>query len=98
MDYRSLSSTLVTRPRRGSVLLEISDFLLHAWPPLAAGRNIVLLHPFSLHFLFVSELPPLAEFTKVYSISYPYLIRCLKHLLLVIYDTEEFPSCQFNLM
>lgn len=64
-------------PSRGSVLLEISDFLSHALPPLAAGINIVHLHPFSLHFLFVSELPPLAEFTKVVlwvnNIFYPYL-------------------------
>jgi len=43
---------LVTCPRRGNVLLEISDFLSQAWPPLATGRNIVHLHPFSLHFLF----------------------------------------------
>lgn len=56
MDYRGPSMTFEMSPDRGSVLLGISDFLLRAWYLLAAGRNLVKLHPVSLNFLFVSEL------------------------------------------
>lgn len=67
MDYQSLSSTFEKCPSRGSVLLEISDFLLHAWAPLAAGGNIVLLHPFSLHFFFLLQNCPFIK--RVYKCS-----------------------------
>lgn len=64
---RVWAATLWCAPAEAEAfLLEISDSFLHAWPPLAAGRNIMHLHSISLHFPFCLKAAPISrEFTKL---------------------------------